>query len=157
MIGRASKSWTPDAAAALSSRRDFLKGAGCLIVGFSAFGGILSSHHSAAQVSGVPGDLGRCGGVASRGTVDSRQRRARRKLQTPRRGYSRSRADIRRLCLRVGDYPRRHPPIGDNSAPVQRSVFKVLRVLQKHPDGEWRVHRAMWNTSSDGNQERAGR
>ncbi len=56
MIGRASKSWTPDASAALSSRRDFLKGAGCLIIGFSAFGGILSSHHSAAQVSGVPGE-----------------------------------------------------------------------------------------------------
>ena len=32
------------------SRRDFLKGAGCLIVGFSA------SRPIAAQTSGVPGD-----------------------------------------------------------------------------------------------------
>ena len=48
-------------------------------------------------------------------------------------------------------------PIGDSSAPVQRPVFKVLRILQKQPDGECCVHRAMWNTSSDANQERAGR
>ncbi|HXV59251.1 MAG TPA: molybdopterin cofactor-binding domain-containing protein [Vicinamibacteria bacterium] len=38
------------------SRRDFLKGAGCLIVSFSATGSVLSSRRGAAQISGVPGD-----------------------------------------------------------------------------------------------------
>jgi CO/xanthine dehydrogenase Mo-binding subunit len=56
-------SWTPDASAALDrlvvSRRDFLMGAGGLIVGFSASGGILSPRPAPAQnaqTSGVPGD-----------------------------------------------------------------------------------------------------
>ncbi|HSF14681.1 MAG TPA: molybdopterin cofactor-binding domain-containing protein [Vicinamibacteria bacterium] len=38
------------------SRRDFLKGAGCLIVSFSATGSVLSSRRVAAQGSGVPDD-----------------------------------------------------------------------------------------------------
>lgn len=54
------ETWTSDASAALnelrSSRRDFLKGAGCLIVGFCVSGVVLSSRRSGAQVSGVPGD-----------------------------------------------------------------------------------------------------
>ena len=53
-------SLTPDAGAALNrlllSRRDLLRGAGCLIVGFSAAGRILAPGPAAAQDSGVPGD-----------------------------------------------------------------------------------------------------
>ncbi len=53
-------SLTPEAGAALNrlvlSRRDLLKGAGCLIVGFTAAGRILASGPAAAQDTGVPGD-----------------------------------------------------------------------------------------------------
>jgi len=53
-------SLTPDADAALNrlvlSRRELLRGAGCLIVGFSAAGRILAPGPAAAQDSGVPGD-----------------------------------------------------------------------------------------------------
>jgi CO/xanthine dehydrogenase Mo-binding subunit len=51
-------SWTHDAGAALNrlvwSRRDFIKGAGCLIVGFSASEAILTPGRAEAQASGVP-------------------------------------------------------------------------------------------------------
>lgn len=54
------ESFTRDAGAALDrhivSRRDFLKGSGCLVVAFSVTGGILSSRPAAARPSGVPGD-----------------------------------------------------------------------------------------------------
>ena len=53
-------SLTRDAGAALDrlvlSRRDWLKGAGCLIVGFSGVGKILTSAAEAAQDLAVPGD-----------------------------------------------------------------------------------------------------
>lgn len=53
------EAWSADADAALNrlvvSRRDFLKGAGCLVVGFSVVGGIPSAP-TAEAASGVPGD-----------------------------------------------------------------------------------------------------
>jgi uncharacterized protein (TIGR02246 family) len=27
----------------------------------------------------------------------------------------------------------------------QRSTYNVMRILQRQPDGEWKVHRSMWN------------
>lgn len=29
--------------------------------------------------------------------------------------------------------------------PVERSTYKVMRVLQRQPDGRWKVHRTIWN------------
>lgn len=37
------------------------------------------------------------------------------------------------------------PRGSESSTPSDSSSYKVLRVLKKAPDGEWRVHRAMWN------------
>jgi ketosteroid isomerase-like protein len=42
------------------------------------------------------------------------------------------------------------PIAGDRAAPPEPSVYKVLRILKKAPDGQWRVHRAMWNTHAPG-------
>jgi uncharacterized protein (TIGR02246 family) len=28
---------------------------------------------------------------------------------------------------------------------IERSSYKVMRILQKQPDGEWKVHRTIWN------------
>ena len=28
---------------------------------------------------------------------------------------------------------------------VERSSYKVMRILQRQPDGEWKVHRTIWN------------
>jgi uncharacterized protein (TIGR02246 family) len=30
---------------------------------------------------------------------------------------------------------------------VESSTFKVMRILQKQPDGSWKVHRSMWNSN----------
>jgi uncharacterized protein (TIGR02246 family) len=33
---------------------------------------------------------------------------------------------------------------------VERSTYKVMRVLQKQPDGTWKVHRSIWNNAAKG-------
>lgn len=39
------------------------------------------------------------------------------------------------------------PRGSEPSIPPDSSSYKVLRVLKKNPDGEWRVHRAIWNVN----------
>ena len=40
-----------------------------------------------------------------------------------------------RMCSREGGEP-------------EHSIYKVMRILKKQDDGEWRVHRSIWNASS---------
>lgn len=35
----------------------------------------------------------------------------------------------------------------DPTAPADSSAYKLLRILKKEGDGEWRVHRAIWNAA----------
>ena len=30
---------------------------------------------------------------------------------------------------------------------LERSSFKLMRILQRQPDGEWKVHRSIWNAN----------
>jgi uncharacterized protein (TIGR02246 family) len=33
----------------------------------------------------------------------------------------------------------------EDGGAVQRSTYKVMRILQRQPDGAWKVHRSIWN------------
>jgi len=39
------------------------------------------------------------------------------------------------------------PKSADPSVPAESSSYKVLRILKKGADGEWLVHRAIWNSN----------
>lgn len=39
------------------------------------------------------------------------------------------------------------PRGSDPSTPSESSSYKVLRILKKGADGQWRVHRAIWNAN----------
>jgi len=32
-----------------------------------------------------------------------------------------------------------------SSGEIEYSTYKVMRILKKQPDGEWKVHRSIWN------------
>jgi len=36
-----------------------------------------------------------------------------------------------------------------NGGKIESSVFKVMRILQKQPDGSWKVHRSMWTGAAE--------
>ena len=39
---------------------------------------------------------------------------------------------------------------------VVRAVYKVLRILQRQPDGEWKVYRTIWNEHPSGEKDAPG-
>lgn len=60
--------------------------------------------------------------------------------------------DMREVEI-VGDYAfewgeirgtTRHKETGE----TETSVYNVMRILQKNPDGDWKVHRAIWNDAT---------
>ncbi len=44
----------------------------------------------------------------------------------------------------------------DGDGSVERSSYKVMRILQRQPDGEWKVHRTIWNENpAEGEEDTA--
>lgn len=39
---------------------------------------------------------------------------------------------------------------------AESSVYKVMRILQRQPDGEWKVHRSIWNAHPAENEKETG-
>lgn len=35
-----------------------------------------------------------------------------------------------------------------DSSDIARSTYRVMRILKRQPDGEWKVHRTIWNEDS---------